>query len=166
MTLKNSELYFKILRDGKPLGYIITEENLRYVFPNLSFDSMVDPSTFESRGFAIIELTDPPETTPYQRLSDQGLETKNEDGTWKQNWRIIDATEEERKKIFDDQMKIIVDSQNEMLASLEEQLLDPSYTPEEIADAQKWIDAIKVMDISDPFDVIWPTESTFITLNG
>jgi hypothetical protein len=166
MTLKNSELYFKILRDDKPTGYIITEENIRHLFPYLDFDSMIDPSEFEKRGFAVVELSDIPSLTPYQIITDQGLDTKNEDGTWKQNWKITEVSEEEKKKIFDDRMKIIVDSQNEMLASLNEQLVDPSSTPEEVTDVQKWIDAIKAMDISDPFDVVWPIESTFITLNG
>jgi hypothetical protein len=166
MTLKNSELYFKILRDGKPTGYIITEENIRYLFPYLDFDSMIDPSIFENRGFAIIELTDIPAITPYQIVTDQGLDTKNEDGTWKQNWKITEVSEEERKKIFDDRMKIIVETQTMMLESLSEQLADLTSTPEELENVQKWIDAIKAMDITDPFDVVWPIESTFITLNS
>ena len=149
-------MYFKKFENGSPVGYLINEENLRYVLTQVDFDKNPSPKFFESLGYAVVIPTDIPILTPYQTSTE--YETENEDGTWQQNWQITEASEAEKKKMFNDQLKVVMDQQNHFLNIYAEQLKDPAEPPEELIVIQNWIDATKAMDLTDPFNVMWPKE--------
>ena len=117
-------MLFKKFEDGMPTGYLITEENLRHVLKDSDFDSITSPKSFEELGYAVVIPTTKPPYSPYQIVTE--FETENEDGTWQQNWQVTELADEEKKKIFDDQLKLIVDEKNKILAIYNEQLKDPS----------------------------------------
>jgi hypothetical protein len=150
------KMFFKKFEDGKTVGYLITEENLRHVLTQVDFDSNPNPKYFESLGYAVVIPGDKPTLTPFQIATE--FETENEDGTWQQNWEVTEVSAEDKKKIFDAQMKQVVDYQNHLLDVYATQLKDPNETPEELVIIQNWIDATKAMDLSDPFNVAWPKE--------
>jgi hypothetical protein len=148
-------MFFKQFVDGKPVGYLITEENLRYVLSHVDFNSNPPPKYFESLGYAVVIPTDMPAITPYQTATE--YETENEDGTWQQNWQVAEVSAAEQKKLFDTQLKNVKDEQNRLLGIYAVQLKDPNEPPEELIVIQNWINATKAMDLSDPFNVVWPT---------
>ena len=150
-------MFFKKFENDIPNGYLITEENLRHVLTQVDFDANPQPELFESLGYAVIIISDKPVPTPYQIVTE--YETRNSDGTWLQNWQVSEVSAEERKQIFDKQLKLITDQQNHLLEIYASQLADPNETPEELVVIQNWIDATNGMDISDPFNVVWPDET-------
>jgi hypothetical protein len=149
-------MFFKQFVDSKPIGYLITEENLKHVLTQIDFDSNPNPKYFESLGYAVVIPTEMPTLTPYQIATE--YETENEDGTWQQNWQIEEIPDSEQKKLFDAQLKIVTDEKNKLLRIYDEQLKDPAETPRELIIIQRWIDATKAVDLTDPFNVIWPTD--------
>jgi hypothetical protein len=149
-------MFFKQFVDGMPVGYLITEDNLRHVLTDVDFDKSPPPKYFESLGYAVVIPTDMPEITPYQTVTE--YETENDDGTWQQNWRVEDIPNAEQKKLFDAQLKIVKDEQKRLLDIYAEQLKDPNESPEELIIIQNWINATKAMDLSNPFNVVWPTQ--------
>ena len=149
-------MFFKKFEDSIPVGYLITEENLRYILDDVDFDKSPPPKYFESRGYAVVIPSEQPSLSPYQIASE--FETQNEDGTWQQQWNVIEVSDEERAAIFDAKLKDVTDYQVHLLSVYAQQLADPAETPSELVIIQKWIDATKSMDLSDPFNVVWPTE--------
>jgi len=150
-------MFFKKFEDGKTIGYLITEQNLRHVLTQVDFDSNPTPKFFESLGYAVVIAGEKPTLTPYQIATE--FETENEDGTWQQNWKITEVSAADRKKIFDDKLKEITDYQNHLLDVYAIQLKDPAEPPEELVIIQNWINATKSMDLTDPFNVAWPDET-------
>ena len=147
-------MFFKKIENGKPIGYLITRVNLEVVLLTVDFNAPIDTVKLESLGYAVVEPTPKPKLTPYQTASE--FETKNEDGTWLQQWKVEEVSKSERKKIFDSQLKVITDQQNLLLDSYNKLLKDTSLPPEEIPIIQKFISDTKGMDLTDPFNVTWP----------
>ena len=150
-------MFFKKFENGNPIGYLITEGNLRHVLTHVDFEKNPPPKFFESLGYAVVIPVTKPTLTPYQIATE--FETENEDGTWQQNWEITEVSAADRKKIFDDKLKEITDYQNHLLDVYATQLKDPAEPPEELVIIQNWINATKSMDLTDPFKVAWPDES-------
>jgi hypothetical protein len=150
------KMFFKKFENGNPIGYLITEENLRYVLTHVDFDTNPPPKFFESLGYAVVNPTVKPKLTIYQTATE--FETENLDGTWQQQWQVTEVSSEEKQKIFNNQLKLVTDEKNRLLSIYDEQLKDPAETSSELIIIQKWIDATKAMDISDPFNVMWPNE--------
>jgi hypothetical protein len=148
-------MFFKKFEDGKTVGYMITEENLRHILTQIDFDSNPSPKFFESLGYAVVIEGEKPTLTPYQIATE--FETENEDGSWQQQWEITEVSDAEKKKIFDDKLKEVTDHQTHLLDIYASQLEDPNEPPEELIIIQLWIDATKGMDLSDPFNVVWPS---------
>jgi hypothetical protein len=149
-------MFFKQFKNGNTVGFLITEENLRYVLTHVDFDTNPPPKFFESLGYAVVNPTTKPTLTPYQIATE--FETENEDGTWQQNWKIEEVSNDQKKIIFDKKLKEVTDYQTHLLDVYATQLKDPAESPEELIIIQKWVDATKAMDISDPFNVVWPSE--------
>jgi len=150
------KMFFKKFENSNPVGYLITEENLRHVLTNVDFDKNPPPKFFESLGYAVVVPGTKPILTPFQIATE--FETENEDGTWQQNWQISELPDDEKKTIFDNRLKEVTDYQTHLLDVYATQLKDPTEPPSELIIIQKWIDATKAMDISDPFNIVWPTE--------
>jgi len=149
-------MFFKKFENGNPIGYLITEENLRHVLTQVDFDKNPPPKFFESLGYAVVVPGTKPILTPFQIATE--FETENEDGTWQQNWSVIEVSDNEKETIINKQLKEVTAYQTHLLDVYATQLKDPAETPEELVIIQKWIDATKAMDISDPFNIVWPTE--------
>lgn len=151
-------MFFKKFENGEPVGDLIKEQNLRHVLFDVDFDKNPPAAFWETKGYCVVIITDKPVTTPYQ-LAVENL-TKNEDNTWQQNWQIVDVSENERQRIFDEQLKKVQDHQKELLNNYATQLADPDETPTELMVIQHWVDATNAMDLSDPFNVKWPNLDT------
>ena len=149
-------MFFKKIENGIPVGYLITEENLRHVLFEVDFDKNPPPKFFESLGYAVVIPSIMRPLTPYEFAAE--YETKNEDGTWQQNWQIIEISESGKKAIFDQKLNEVKLEQNRLLDIYKIQLKDPNETAEELIIIQKWINATNAMDLTDPFNVVWPTE--------
>ncbi len=150
-------MFFKKIEDGKTVGYLITEENLRHVLTQVDFDSNPDPKFFESLGYAVVIEAEKPTLTPYQIATE--FETENEDGSWQQKWEITEVSDADKKNIFDTKLKEVTDYQKHLLDVYATQLKDPAEPAEELAIIQNWIDATKSIDLTDPFNVVWPDET-------
>jgi hypothetical protein len=149
-------MFFKKFEDGKPVGFLVLGENLRHFLVHVDFDVNPPPKFFESLGYAVVIPGISPTLTPYQIARE--YETENEDGTWQQQWEVSEISDSEKKIIFDRKLKEVTDEKNRLLSIYDAQLKDPAETPKELLIIQKWIDATNAMDLTDPFNVVWPNE--------
>jgi hypothetical protein len=149
-------MFFKKFVDNIPTGYLITEENLRHVLVEVDFDKNPPPLFFESLGYAVVVPTERPAITPYQFLTE--YETRNEDMTWQQNWQINEFSDAEKQEIYNTQLQKVKAYQDHLLEVYAQQMEDPSETEYQLLIIRLWIDATNTMDLSDPFNVKWPTE--------
>jgi hypothetical protein len=152
------KMFFKKLENNIPVGYLITEDNLRHVLTQIDFDSNPKPADFEKLGYAVISTSDRPKLTPYQTVIESN--SKKSNGTWDQTWTVSEVSTAEKKIIFDKKLKDVTDYQKHLLDVYAAQLKDPKETTSELIIIQKWIDATKAIDLTDPFNVVWPTEET------
>ena len=155
-------MFFKAFENDKPVGYLILEENLQHVLVDVDFDKNPPPKFFESLGYAVVIPAPLPAITPYQTVEEIDC-VQNEDGTWTQQWQVNEVDAATRKEIFDKKLKEVTDHQDHLLGVYAQQLKDPNETPDQIEIINKFIDATKAMDVSDPFNVVWPTEESVLS---
>lgn len=84
------------LENGTPIGYAVTEENLRYVFPERFPNTHIfTPKDVEPLGFGIYEFTQVP-TPDYPFKAVETTPVKRDNGVYYQTWLIEEMTEEEK----------------------------------------------------------------------
>lgn len=84
------------LKDGQPFGYAVVEENLRMLFPEVSFPSVFFPQDVEPYGFGMYEFTQIPEVPRFKKLIEL-TPVKRDNGIYYQTWGFEDMTEEEKQ---------------------------------------------------------------------
>ena len=141
--------------NGKPIGYLITEENMRQILYDLDFDKGLPVKLLESRGYTIVEPTEYPNHTAMQVVEEVDC-IQLEDSTWKQQWAVIDLPSQQQSQLFQEKMNEVIAHKNNLLAIYAQQLADPSEPADQKAIIQQAIDATNIVDLSDPFNVQWP----------
>ena len=83
------------INNGQPFGYAVTEENLRMLFPEVSFPRAFSPSDVEPYGFGMYEFTQIPETPRFKKLVEI-TPVKRDNGIYYQTWGFEDMNETEQ----------------------------------------------------------------------
>lgn len=148
-------MFFKQMIDNKPVGFLITQENLEHVLVDLDFSLNPPPGVFELRGFAVVVPTEKPNITPYQRVYEIDC-TLNEDGTWRQQWQVENMSDEEAQSVYDTQLEKVTEYRDRLVGIYNMQLADAG-DPAEIEKVTGYLNATLAVDLSDPFNVVWPT---------
>lgn len=104
--------YIEVATGRYPLSYQqIKQEN-----PNTSFPA----SLTEADGFAVVEPTDKPSFDKIAQKCHEDAPAKNEDGVWKQVWKIVDLPAdqvESRRSAEYDKNAVVVRAQRNTLLS-------------------------------------------------
>lgn len=151
-------MFFKKLENGIPIGNLILEENLKYIL-DLNFDGVITVEEYAEQGYAVFQRTDPPALN-YDEEYVEGTPILNNDGTYTQVWTVNKLPDNVAKEKFAARSKEVKDWQKHLLDVYATQLADPNEDEEGIAEINRWIVATKAVDLSDPFNVVWPTEES------
>jgi hypothetical protein len=84
------------IENGQPIGNPIEDANLKYLHPNTSFPSPLNPENVEPFGYGIYEQSPAPEVGVWEKTVEVSP-VKNSDGVWVQTWKIEPLTPEERR---------------------------------------------------------------------
>lgn len=141
--------------NGKPVGYLITEENMRQILFELDFDKGIPPKLLEDKGYAYVEAVEPPAHTVSQRVEEIDC-IRLENGFWRQQWQVIDLPSEEQTALYNEKLAEVTAHKNNLLAIYAQQLADPNESEDQRVIIQQAIDATNAVDLSDPFNVNWP----------
>jgi hypothetical protein len=151
-------MFFKQLENGKPVGGLIPLENLKHIL-DLDFDGEISIEEYAAQGFAIVNFTD----MPYAKHDEKVFESEpilNPDGTYTQVWTVEKIPDELIDQKFQELQKQNADHKQHLLDVYAEQLKNPEENEDGIAEINRWIAATEAVDLSDPFNVIWPTEES------
>jgi hypothetical protein len=148
------------IKDGQPFGYAVVEENLRMLYPNVTFPKVFFPSDVEPYGFGIYEFTQIPEVPRFKKLIEIDP-VKRDNGIYYQTWGFEDMNEEE--KIASTEVKTIEIKRQRnfnLMSSDWTQLPDVTLSEEKKTNWNNYRQSLR--DISEqsgfPWDVIWPSQ--------
>lgn len=85
-------LYIKISETGEAIEHPLTEENLRYIYPDISPENI-------PQGYALFYKTGMPEIEPFKVFV--GTEYVKVYNYFEERWIVRDMTEEERNTLID-----------------------------------------------------------------
>lgn len=157
-------MYIQI-EDGKPVGYPITNENLRLLIPpNVSlpqYPLTVDVLPF---GFALYEYAQKPEYPPQDfKVVYEGTPVWTRDdirGEYvTQVWDVRDMTPAEKDEAIAQQWNVVIAERNYKLQQSDwTQLPDVPLTPEQVSEWRVYRQQLRdITGQSDPFNIVWPT---------
>lgn len=152
------------IEDGQPVGYPITDENLRQVIPpNVSlpqYPLTVDVLPF---GYALYEYAQKPEPSADAfKVVEEGTPVWTHDdirGEYvTQVWVVRDMTPAEKDAAIALQWKIVDNQRDNILYSCDwTQLPDVPLTPEQVAQWRVYRQQVRdVVNQPDPFHIVWP----------
>ena len=84
------------LENNIPVGYAVTEDNIRILFPEVNFPAIFLPQDIEPHGFGIYEFTQVPTDIPKFYKLVEGVPVKRQDGIYYQNWQFELMTQQEQ----------------------------------------------------------------------
>jgi hypothetical protein len=146
------------IKDGQPYGHAVVEDNLRMLFPEVTFPNMFSPSDVEPYGFGMYEFTQIPEIPRFKKLVEISP-VKRENGIYYQTWDFEDMTDEEQIKSTESKAAEIRLQRKFKLVDCDwTQLPDVTLSDEKKAEWNIYRQALR--DITNqsgfPWDVIWP----------
>jgi hypothetical protein len=134
------------------LEYPITIYEIRSTNPNISYPNSID---YVPDGYAIIEPTLIPN---YNQNTQKIIESSPElsGGVWKQVWKVVELSEEEKQKIQNAKANEVRKQRNLLLM-----YSDWTQLPDATVDQDSWkIYRQELRSITEqegfPFDVVWP----------
>ena len=83
------------IENGKPVGNPVLEDNLRLLYPNVSFPLVMTTSDVEPFGFGLYEFSPEPQLTQWQKAVEVDP-VQNGDGIWVQTWIVEPLTPSEK----------------------------------------------------------------------
>jgi hypothetical protein len=148
------------LENGNPVGYAVTEDNFRLLFPNTFSDSHIFyPEDVEPLGFALYEFTQVPELE-YPLKSAETTPVKKDNGIYYQTWLIQEMTDEEKTLATNDETIRCRRERDFRLARTDwTQLPDAQLTEEQKTLWTSYRQALRDVPSQDgfPWNVVWPT---------
>jgi len=82
------------LKDGKPSGDLIEQNNFYKLYPNISFPFPLVPSDIEPLGYGLYDFRNQPDHDTYEKVVEVDP-VKNEYGIWLQTWEVVPMNESE-----------------------------------------------------------------------
>lgn len=151
--------FFIKVENDIPVGFAVTEDNLKQLFPNHNFPTIYTPDNIKPFGFAIYEWSQVPrafypnkpvEVTPILR-----------DGIYYQTWTIQEMSEAEKQSATEKKAIEVRAERNYKLALSDwTQLADVSLSQEQKQAWNTYRQALR--DITSqagfPWNISWPTQ--------
>lgn len=151
-------MFIKIV-NGNPEGYPVVEENIRYLFPNVTFPKIFAPEDVEPYGFGMYEFSQIPEVPRFHKVI-EGTPTRNSNGIWYQTWNIVEMTDDEKTSATTERENMIRSERFFKLSITDWTVLsDVILTDDKKLAFSTYRQQLR--DITNqpgfPWDVIWPT---------
>lgn len=150
-----SNQWFKKFEADKPIGNLIAYDNLVWILSYLDFNKINgSPDFFEGQGYAVMTLADKPALSPYQ-IAAEADSIRLEDGTWQQQWSIVEKSAAEKTKILADQTNLVTRIKQHKIDTVNDFLPQLEYV-DVVDELNAYKAALEAVDLSDPFNVRWP----------
>jgi hypothetical protein len=139
-------------------GAVLTQGEVRGLYPNTSFPAVWDSSTCDALGVDPILSSPQPSTTRFQSVLADGVE-QDSLGNWIEKWRVVDweqaaidaATEAEWASVRTERNKRLVESDWT-------QLPDAPLTTLDKSDWSIYRQQLRdITEQADPFSLVWPS---------
>ena len=148
-------MFFKKLENGKPTGGLITEDNLRAFLDTVDFDRVNGNALFfESQGYAVINLEEKPVATALQDIV-EGETVRQNDGSWIQKYKAVDKPNDEKTKLLNREADRVKHKKENKLLVVDNFIASPEYH-DVLEELNAYKTALKAVDLTDPFNVVWP----------
>lgn len=148
------------LENGQPIGYPLLDQNVRYLFPNIEWPSILTPGFAASIGYGLYEFSQQPEVAKHQKLEEDAPRL-GDDGVWYQTWKVVSQTNEEIIQTNQDKAQQVRQQRNYFLTITDwTQIPNSELTPEMVQAYADYRFALRrVTDQPGfPWEVIWPEE--------
>lgn len=144
------------LKNGKPIGHPVMEDNFRSLFPSTSFPSQLSPADVEPFKFGIYEFTVQPAPERFQKVV-EATPAQDKDGIWRQKWTVVEMSESEQQA---ETLRKAEEVRNER--ALRMAACDWTQLPDAPVNAAAWSAyrrALRDVTLQKgfPWDVAWPT---------
>jgi hypothetical protein len=146
------------LKDGKPIGDAVTENNFRLLFPNTSLPWPFVAEDVEPLGFGLWDFSSQPELSTFEKAVEVAP-VKDEYGRWRQTWAVEPMNEEEVAARTEQEWGAVRGQRNFRLSMCDwTQLADAPLTDEKRSEWATYRQALRdITTQSDPFNITWPT---------
>ena len=147
------------INNGQPFGFAVTEENLRMLFPEVTFPKAFSPSDVEPYGFGMYEFTQIPEVPRFKKLIELPP-VKRDNGIYYQVWGFEDMTETEQSAATETKSFEIRRQRKYTLMDCDwTQLPDVILSEEKKIEWNIYRQALRDVSLQEgfPWDVVWPT---------
>lgn len=145
------------LVDGKPVGYPVTTQNFRALFPDTSFSWPFVPEDIEPLGFGIYDFSNQPELGTFEKAVEVEP-VKDEYGRWMQTWAVEPMTDEERQNRIQQEWGNVRGLRFVFLMQSDwTQIADSPLSDEKKAEWAVYRQALRdITTQPDPFNITWP----------
>ena len=147
------------LENGNPIGYAVTEDNLRLLFPNTFSNSHIFyPEDVELLGFGMYEFTQVP-TPDYPLKAVETTPVKRDNGIYYQTWLIQEMTDEEKESATNNEsIKCRHERDFRLIKSDWTQIIDVPLVDEKRAEWTSYRQALRNIPQQEefPWNVVWP----------
>lgn len=148
------------LESGRPVGFAVTEDNLRQLFPDHTFPRIFTPKDVAPLGFGMYEWTQVPEPGfPMRPL--EITPTLREDGIYYQTWTVVEMSDEEKAAATEAQSTKVKNERNLLLYRCDwTQLADSPLTDAERAAWASYRQTLRDLpqQAGFPWSVEWPVQ--------
>jgi hypothetical protein len=143
------------LKDGKPVGHAVVEENFRMLFPNTSFSWPFVAEDVEPLGFGLWDFSNQPDHGTFEKVVEVAP-VKDEYGRWLQTWAVEPMNEGEVAVRTEQEWGAVRGERSWKLATS-----DWTQVADAPVDAAAWADYRQALrDLpqaqTDPFNIVWP----------
>ena len=153
-------MFIKI-ENGQPVGNPLIDQNMWYLFPNFNWNRAITSDLVAELGYAVYEFTQVPEPGNHQKVIETTPLLNTNNGTYYQQWQVVDMTEEEKAAADARQSDIVRENRYIKLA-----LTDWAVLPDvQISEARKQQFLSyrqQLRDITDqpgfPWEIVWPEQ--------
>lgn len=151
------KLFIK-LEYGNPVGHPLLEQNVRDLFTNIEWPTIITPGFAASIGYGLYEQTAKPSVSRYQKAHEITPQ-RGDDGIWYQSWEIISQNAEEIAETDSKQAKLVRLERDSRLFMTDWTQIPNSEL--EVAKVQAYADyRSQLRKVSEqagfPWEVIWP----------
>lgn len=139
-------------------GAVLTQGEVRGLYPNTSFPAVWDSSTCDAIGVDPVLSSPQPSVTQFQSVYADGVE-QDALGNWVEKWRVTDWDQEAIDAAKQAQWAYVRTERNKKLAESDwTQLTDAPLTVLEKSDWSIYRQQLRdITQQADPFSLVWPS---------
>tara|TARA_B100001094_G_scaffold330684_1_gene396530 strand:- start:662 stop:1126 length:465 start_codon:yes stop_codon:yes gene_type:complete len=146
------------IESGQPVGNPINEREFKSLHSNVSFTIPLEVEDVISRGYALYQESNPPETSNHE-LAERSTPVKVSNELWETGWSVRQMTPEESAKADADQSTLVRKERDSLLAQSDWTQFTDSPLSENAKTAwASYRDSLRNIPSQSgfPWDIIWP----------